>query len=303
MPRTRLSSGVQRYGRYRKLQGRTFTKGSSLREISGGCESAVRLVQSSLEIRMGRPGARPVTIDRHVAAIRSDAVVLAASDPALAGAAVVAGRFAVPLRPPGFATMIWLILGQQVSIEAAQAMFDRLEATLGTVTPGGLLGLNEETMRRCGFTRQKAGYARDLAGAVTSGTFSFEEVEGLPDDQAVAALTTLRGVGVWSAENYLMWALGRRDVFPAGDLALRLGWQRLDGAADPPSADALRETAVRWSPRRTAAAFLIWHYYLGMRGRGEAGGGREGGLGGPHPLQAPHSPPNRVGPATGRAGR
>jgi DNA-3-methyladenine glycosylase II len=209
-----------------------------------------------------------MTGDRRAAAIKRDAAVLAASDPVLARAAAVAGDFAVPLRKPGFATMIWLILGQQVSIEAAQAMSARLSGTLGEVTPGGLLALDDETLRCCGFTRQKAGYARDLAGAVESGVLSFEEIDMLPDVAAVAALTARRGIGVWTAENYLIWALGRREVFPAADLALRLGWQLLDGAAGPPPADSLREVAVRWSPRRTAAAFLIWHYYLGMRGRG-----------------------------------
>jgi DNA-3-methyladenine glycosylase II len=209
-----------------------------------------------------------MTRDRRATAIRRDAAVLAASDPVLARAAAVAGDFAVSLRKPGFTTMIWLILGQQVSIDAAQSMFERLTRTLGEVTPGGLLGLDDETMRRCGFSRQKAGCARSLVRAVASGSFSFEEVEHLSDEEAIIALTALPGVGVWTAENYLIWALGRREVFPAADLALRLGWQLLDGAADLPSADSLRGVAARWSPRRTAAAFLIWHYYLGVRGRG-----------------------------------
>jgi DNA-3-methyladenine glycosylase II len=216
----------------------------------------------------GGAGAAPTRGDARTAAIRGDGAVLAASDPALAKAAAVAGDFAVPLRSPGFATMTWLILGQQVSIEAAEAMFTTLEATLGTVTPGGLLGLDDAAMRRCGFTRQKAGYARELAGALLAGGFSFEEVEALPDAAAVAALTGRRGIGEWTAESYLIWALGRRDVFPAGDLALRLGWQGLAGLGGLPSPGDLRALAASWAPRRTAAAFLIWHHYLGERGRG-----------------------------------
>ena len=206
--------------------------------------------------------------DPRAGRIRRDAAALARADETLARAAAVAGRFEVPLRPPGFATLAWLILGQQVSIEAADAMFGRLEATLGGVTPGGLLGLDDETLRRCGFSRQKAGYARDLARALLAGDFSLEQVEALPDAAAVAALTGRRGIGVWTAENYLIWGLGRRDVFPCGDLALRLGWQGLTGESALPSPEALRRVAEAWSPRRTAAAFLIWHHYLEARGRG-----------------------------------
>ena len=200
-------------------------------------------------------------------AIRHDAAVLAASDEALARAAAVAGDFAVPLRHAGFATLAWLILGQQVSIEAAGAMFSRLEAALGRVTPEGFLGLDDGSLRRCGFTRQKTGYARDLARGLLAGEFSLEEVEALSDADAVAALSGRRGIGVWTAENYLIWALGRRDVFPADDLALRLGWQGLSGASGMPSPEGLRARAAAWSPRRTAAAFLIWHHYLKQRGR------------------------------------
>lgn len=200
--------------------------------------------------------------------IRRDAAALARADETLARAAEAAGRFEVPLRPPGFATLIWLILGQQVSIEAADAMFGRLEATLGGVTPDGLLGLDDETLRRCGFSHQKAGYARDLARALLSGDFSLERVEALADAAAVAALSGRRGIGAWTAENYLIWGLGRRDVFPCGDLALRLGWQGLAGETSLRSPEALCRVAEAWSPRRTAAAFLIWHHYLKTRGRG-----------------------------------
>jgi len=200
--------------------------------------------------------------------IRGDAAVLAGADETLGRAAAVAGHFDIPLRLPGFATLAWLILGQQVSIEAADAMFSRLESTLGKVTPGGLLGLDDETMRRCGFSRQKAGYARDLATALLAGEFSLEAIAALPDAAAVAALSGQRGIGAWTAENYLIWGLGRRDVFPCGDLALCLGWQGLAGVGDLPSPEALRRVAEAWSPRRTAAAFLIWHHYLKTRGRG-----------------------------------
>ena len=197
--------------------------------------------------------------------IRADAARLARIDPDLARAAAVAGDFTVPVRPPGFATLIWLIIGQQISIAAAKALFERLTATLGEVTPAGLLTLDDPAMRACGFTRMKAEYARGLATAIEDGTFDLDAVASLDDEGALAALTSLRGIGRWTAENYLMWALGRRDVVPAGDLALRIGWQRLCDLEEPPGEPALRALATRWSPHRTAASFLIWYFYLGDR--------------------------------------
>lgn len=198
--------------------------------------------------------------------IKADAAHLAATDADLARAAEVAGDFDIPLREPGFPTLIWLVLGQQVSIAAAKAMFERLTDTLGgTVTPGGVLRLDEETLRRCGFTRMKAQYARGIAAAVLDGSFDLEGLAALSDTEALARLTALRGIGRWTAENYLMWALGRRDLFPAGDLALRIGWQRLVGDEEPLQENDLRGVAAAWAPRRTAASFLIWYFYLGDR--------------------------------------
>jgi len=205
-------------------------------------------------------------VKRSGEAIKADAAHLARTDQFLALAAEVAGDFPIRLRSPGYATLIWLILGQQVSIAAARAMFDRLTDTLGSaVTPGGLLDLDDATMRSCGFTRMKAEYARDIASAILAGSFDIDALATMSDSDALRSLTSLRGIGTWTAENYLMWALGRRDLFPAGDLALRVGWQRLIGGADPPSEAELRDIATDWSPRRTAASFLIWYFYLGER--------------------------------------
>ena len=199
-------------------------------------------------------------------AIRADAAALAIADPLLAAASEVAGDFPVRMRPTGYATLVWLILGQQVSIAAAGAMFERLTSTLGgAVTPAGLLSLDDTSMRACGFTRMKAEYARGIAEAVLDESFDFDALDAMQDTEAIEALTALRGIGLWTAENYLIWALGRRDVFPAGDLALRVGWQRLTGASEPPPPGDLRALAERWAPRRTAAAFLIWYFYLGGR--------------------------------------
>lgn len=172
----------------------------------------------------------------------------------------------IELHEPGFHRLVHLILGQQVSIEAADAMYANLVATLGTVTPRALLQLDDDTMRRCGFTRMKASYARGIAEAVLDG-FDLAAVDTMAVGEAVATLTALRGVGVWTAECYLLFAVGHRDVFPAGDLALRVGWQEIAGLEKPPSERDLREIAGQWTPRRTAAAHLIWDAYLRRRGR------------------------------------
>lgn len=172
----------------------------------------------------------------------------------------------IELLTPGFGGLVHLILGQQVSIEAADSMFARLGVTLGSITPEGLLALDDDTMRACGFTAMKASYARALAGAVLGG-FDLTAVAAMETEAAIATLTAFRGVGRWTAECYLLFCEGRRDVFPAGDLALRVGWQEIAGLAEPPSESELRDIAMAWTPRRSAAAHLIWDSYLRRRGR------------------------------------
>ncbi|HJW74734.1 MAG TPA: DNA-3-methyladenine glycosylase 2 family protein [Thermoleophilia bacterium] len=166
---------------------------------------------------------------------------------------------------PGFPGMIHLILGQQVSIEAADAMYAGLKA-LGPVTPDVILSLDDATLRSRGFTRLKAEYARALAGAVRAG-LDLIAVGELDSDTAITELTKVRGVGRWTAECYLLFSAGHRDVFPAGDLALRVGWQEIARLEAPPAEDELRAFAAAWAPRRSAAAHLIWHHYLRTRNR------------------------------------
>lgn len=203
----------------------------------------------------GNPGTAPHAW--HV-----DAAHLAASDARLAVAAAIVGTFPIQRRPPGFATLLGIILEQQVSTAAARAMRARLEARLGTVAPEPFLALDPDTLRACGFSRQKARYGRALAEEVRDGRLDLDAVAVLDDEAALTRLSALPGIGRWSAENYLLWALGRRDVWPAQDMALQIGWQWLAGAEARPSAMALREIAEPWRPRRTAAAMLVWHYYL-----------------------------------------
>lgn len=200
-------------------------------------------------------------------------MTLVARAPVLAPALERAGRdFEVIVRGPGFGSLVATILAQQVSVDAAAVMYRRLEETLGgEVTPGGLLKLDDATLRTCGFSRQKAGYARGIATALEGGSVELTSLGGVAPDQAIDALVGLRGVGRWTAECYLVFGLGARDVFPAGDLALLVGWQELTGLPERPTEAELRATAEGWSPHRTAAAWLLWHWYLAERGRGVPG--------------------------------
>ena len=195
------------------------------------------------------------------AIIRRDARALVAADPRLDPG----GPMMIETLDGGFPGMIHLILGQQVSIEAADAMYTRLKR-LGPVTPEFLLALDDETLRSCGFTRMKTRYARTLADAVLGG-LDLDGVAALDSTAAVTELVALPGIGRWTAECFLLFSAGHRDVFPAADLALRIGWQEIAGLTITPSEAELRAHAVGWSPRRSAAAHLIWHRYLRIRGR------------------------------------
>ena len=196
--------------------------------------------------------------------IRADAAAVIAADRRFAGAD--AESLPIEVWGGGFGPLIHLILGQQVSIEAADAMFTNLERHVGSVTPEGLLGLDDGTLRSCGFTRMKAEYGRGLAMAILDG-FDLEDLADAPDDAVVARLTTLRGIGPWTAECYLLFCLGRRDVFPVGDLALRVGYQEIAGLDSQPTQAETAHHATTWAPRRTAAAYLVWQSYLERRGR------------------------------------
>jgi len=189
---------------------------------------------------------------------------LAAADPTLGDSVDRYGPPPLWSRDPSYATLVHLILEQQVSLASAQAAFDRLVVELGEVTPAGVLGLRDEQLRAVGFSRQKASYARDLAGAMLDG-FDLETLSALPDDDVRTALTQHRGIGRWTADIYLTMCLLRPDVWPRGDLALRTAAAELAGSARP-SDDELAKTAERWRPYRAVAARILWHDYLQRRG-------------------------------------
>jgi DNA-3-methyladenine glycosylase II len=170
-------------------------------------------------------------------------------------------------RRNGFATLLHIILEQQVSIDAAAAMHRRLAELCRPLEPEPFLALNDATLRRCGFSRQKMGYARGLAQAVAAGSLDFAVLAQASDADAFATLVALNGIGRWSAEIYLIFALGRADVWPAADLGLQLGVAECLGLAARPKEPALRQLGEAWRPWRSVASCLFWQSYLQARNR------------------------------------
>ena len=165
------------------------------------------------------------------------------------------------LSEPGVETLLRTIVGQQVSVHAARSMWNKLIARLGQpVDLQKLMDSSDEELREAGLSRQKAGYARSLAGLVLSGEL---DLAHLPEDdeEAIAHLIRIKGIGRWSAEIYLLFAEGRGDVWPAGDLAVQIEIGKLLGLDGKPTEKQLRELAESWRPHRGAAAVLAWHSY------------------------------------------
>lgn len=168
-------------------------------------------------------------------------------------------------RPPGFATLVQIILEQQVSLASARAVFRRLQ-DLGEVSPATVLEQGEKGLRGCGFTRQKSGYCVDLAGRIRSGELQLDTLPGLPTDEVRRQLKQVRGIGDWSADIYLLMALLRPDVWPSGDLALAEGIRRLRGLETRPDPARQQQIARRWKPWRAVAARIVWFDYLDGKG-------------------------------------
>ncbi len=193
-----------------------------------------------------------------------DTLVLA--EPRFARVEAAAGPLPWRVRPAGFPGLLQAIVAQQISSQAAAAIWTRLRALPGALQPAGVLALPEDALRNAGLSRPKAQHARALAEAFTSGRLSAEGLAAMPDREALAAITAVRGLGPWTAEIYLLFALGRQDVFPAADIAVA------GAAADllkvpRPSPQALRALAEAWRPSRALAARLLWHHWRHLTGR------------------------------------
>jgi DNA-3-methyladenine glycosylase II len=188
--------------------------------------------------------------------VAEGAAWLAARDPAFARAMPLVGELPLRREADGFAALLRAIVGQQVSVASARAIWARLEAA-GLTEATAMAGASDEDLRASGLSRQKARYGRALAGA----GIDFVGLRDLPDAEVVATLVAVPGIGVWTAEIYAMFALGRADVFAPGDLALQEAARMLFGLAARPSERSLRTMAGDWSPWRSVAARILWAYY------------------------------------------
>ena len=186
---------------------------------------------------------------------------LAQADADIARAYEVCGLPPPRSTPGGFDGLFRIIACQQVSAGAARAILTKLEGALGAFTPDAFVRHDETSLRALGLSRQKARYSLAMAEAARDGVIDFERLAELDDEAAIEHLTQLKGVGRWTAEIYLLFALGRPDVFPAGDLALQVAAQRLKRLRKRPDDKRLRRLAGKWRPHRGAAARFLWHVY------------------------------------------
>ena len=194
--------------------------------------------------------------------VAEGAAWLAAQDPAFARALDMTGPLPLRRRPDGFAALLNAIVGQQVSTASANAIWSRLD-TAGLTAPDAVLAAGEDGLRAAGLSRQKIAYAQALAGA----GIDYDALRRAPDAEVIATLTAVKGIGVWTAEVYAMFALGRADVFAPGDLALQEAARLIFDLLERPREKVLREMAQAWSPWRAVAARLFFTYYRVAKGR------------------------------------
>lgn len=193
--------------------------------------------------------------------LRAGLDAIAGHEPAMARALALVGYPEPRLRERGYATLLRTIVGQQVSVAAAASVWAKLEALLGeTIAPEALLAAEFDALRACGLSRQKQGYARSLCELVVAGALDFDDLPG-DDEEAIAQLVQIKGIGRWSAEIYLLFAEGRPDIWPAGDLAVQAGLHKILGLPERPSEQQTRALAEPWRPHRGAAAIFTWHCY------------------------------------------
>lgn len=172
-------------------------------------------------------------------------------------------------REQSFATLVHIILEQQVSLASALAAFNKLKEKLGgVVSPENVLALTDEEMKAAYFSRQKMVYARELARAISGGELNLAALENFSDAEAKHELKKIKGIGDWTADIYLLMAMCRADVMPKGDLALHVAWKKLKNLEHAPNSDEFQIIAEKWKPLRAVAARLLWHFYLCERKNG-----------------------------------
>jgi DNA-3-methyladenine glycosylase II len=199
--------------------------------------------------------------------LAAGAAELAARDRYMAG---IVERHGLPPmwdRPPGFVTLVRLILEQQVSLASAGAAYERLRSEIGEPTPAAVLRLEDREMLAVGFSRQKSGYVRDLARRIESGQLDVDALAGADDDSVRERLVAVKGIGPWTADTYMLMALRRPDVWPAADIALAAAIADIHGLAVRPTTPEVESFGLAWRPWRAVAARLLWLDYLRRRGR------------------------------------
>lgn len=190
---------------------------------------------------------------------------LAARDQLLANIHATYGDPPLWQRAAGFRTLVHIILEQQVSLSSAKSMLLRLETAIGPFTPERFLELGEMRLRELGVTRQKSSYLLHLSESIVGGRLNLRGLARMSDDQVLVQLTGIKGIGLWSANIYLLMAMRRADIWPASDLALAVAIKELKGLATKPAVEELEMIAEAWRPHRAVAARMLWQYYLGRK--------------------------------------
>lgn len=167
-------------------------------------------------------------------------------------------------REPGFRSLSKIILGQQLSLESAEAHFRKLNEYIGEFTPENILKLSDDEMKNCFISRQKATYLRELSMKVLNNELVFEELTSLSENQMIEKLTAIKGIGNWTAGVFMLFCMQAKDIFPVGDIALVNAVKELYNVA---TKDEVLRISESWKPRRSLASYFLWHYYLSKRGR------------------------------------
>ena len=202
----------------------------------------------------------PTPLDKKSLAIAAKSVALMDRD--FARTLAILGPPPLWEREPGFVTLVRIILEQQVSLASADAMFQRLKKNIKPLTPATIISAGEPFLRSFGVTRQKAAYFMNVAQAIQSGGLDLDALGQQGDEVAIENLTSVKGIGQWTAKIYLLMALRRPDVWPVGDVALATAFKNLKGRLERPTQPELSEMALAWRPHRATAARMLWHYYL-----------------------------------------
>lgn len=172
------------------------------------------------------------------------------------------------IRDPGFPTLVHIILEQQVSLASAKAAFDKLYQAVPELLPQEFLRLNDQELNKIGFSRQKTKYCRYLAESIDSGSLQLDKLEDKTDTEIRTELKKIKGIGSWTADIYLLMAMGRPDIWPQGDLALISAICQVKKLESKPSEDNFKSLGNVWKPWRAVAARILWHYYLSNKTAG-----------------------------------